>query len=120
MPTHHVWSQFIDVNYATPVAVTASLILTMFILKRFFTSIWRMIVIEPEEEAKDEGLPNFYRTVKLSDADWLISMNNYYEKTYAMKTVSKELTTRLDGNKATIKPIQGVAWYNILANLDYV
>ena len=37
-----------------------------------------------------------------------------------MKTVSKELTNRLDANKTVLKPIQGIAWYNCLANLAYV
>ena len=46
-------------------------------------------------------------------------MNEYYEKTYAMKTVSKELTTRLDANGAVTKPCQGVPWYNMLANNEY-
>jgi hypothetical protein len=119
MPSNHQWSQFFNTNYATPVAIVAACIVTAWILQKFFGGIWDMIVLTKEEPAKDEGLPNFYQTVKLSDADWLVSMNEYYESTYSMKTVSKELTTRLDANGQVTKPCQGVPWYNLLANSDY-
>ena len=36
-----------------------------------------------------------------------------------MKMVSKELTNRLDANSLVSRPIQGIAWYNIVANPDY-
>ena len=120
MPTNHTPKCFFEISYATPLAMVAIVCFTVFILKKFFGPIYRLIVLETEEKSYDEGLPNFYRTVKLSDADWLISMNEYYEKNYGMKMVSKELTGRLDAIKSATKPIQGIAWYNIVANPDYV
>lgn len=119
MPNGHVWSQFFDASFATPVAIVATLIVTAFILQKFFGGIWAWLTLKKEDPPKDEGLPNFYKTVKLKDADWLISMNDYYETTYAMSTVSKELTSRLDANGLVTKPCQGSPWYNILANNEY-
>merc|ERR1712060_230361 len=55
----------------------------------------------------------------MTDAEWMISMNSYYEQSYAMKLVSKELTGKLDANGIVVKPCQGIPWYNMLANLDY-
>ena len=79
-----------------------------------------MIVLEEDEKARDEDLPNFYSTVKLQDADWVVSMNDHYEKEYNMHMVSKELTSKLDENGVVTKPIQGTPWYNVLANATYV
>ena len=119
MPTNHTPACFLEFSYATPLAIVAGAALLAHILKKFCGPIWRLIVLETEEKKFDEGLPNFYRTVKLSDADWLISMNEYYEREYGMRMVSKELTARLDANSTVTKPIQGYAWYNMLANLEY-
>ena len=30
----------------------------------------------------DENLPNFFESVKLSDADWVVEENKYYRETY--------------------------------------
>ena len=75
MPTNHTPSCFFEVHYATPLALVAIVVFLAFLLKKFCSPIYRAVVIETEEKEYDEGLPNFYRTVKLSDADWLISMN---------------------------------------------
>lgn len=119
MPTHHDWTQFFNINYGMPVAIVASCITIAYILQKFFGGIWEWLTLKKKQVEFSEGLPNFYETVKLRDADWMISMNEYYEKTYAMKTVSKELTNRLDANGIVVKPCQGTPWYNILANADY-
>lgn len=119
MPTNHTPACFFEFGYATPLALVAGAALLAHVLKRCCGPIWRLVVLETEEKKFDEGLPNFYRTVKLSDADWLISMNQHYEREYGLRMVSKELTSRLDANKSVTKPIQGFAWYNMLANREY-
>ena len=45
MPTNHTWSQVFDVNYATPLAIVAGLIVISYILQKFFGDIWDMIVL---------------------------------------------------------------------------
>lgn len=120
MPTNHTWANFFEPSYATPVAIVAVLLLTASILRKFCSGVWEWIVLSEPEEAKDENLPNFYRTVKLMDADWIISENEYYERNYGMKAVSKELTNKLDSNSIVTKPIQGIAWYNVCANSEYI
>ena len=68
----------------------------------------------------DENLPNFFRAVKLSDADWIVEENGYYEKTYKLSFTDAAVVKRLDDWQLAKQPITGDAWYNILANPLYV
>ena len=68
----------------------------------------------------DENLPNFFESVKLSDADWVVEENKYYRETYQLKFVDQDFADRLDDTKVAKKPISGIAWYNILANPRYI
>ena len=68
----------------------------------------------------DENLPNFYRAIKLSDADWFVNESNYYMKQYAFTFANKIVVDRLDDTAVPKQPISGIAWYNVLANPSYV
>ena len=105
MPSNHTPANFLEKNYATPLALAATAVLTLFVLKRFFGGLYSKLVLAEPEKKIDEGLPNFYKTVKLQDADWLIGENTYYEENYGMKMVSKELTSRLDSNSLVTRPM---------------
>jgi hypothetical protein len=67
----------------------------------------------------DENLPNFFEAVKLRDADWIVKEAKYYQETYGIRFVRREVVERLDDWKLAKKPISGIAWYNLLANQKY-
>jgi len=64
-------------------------------------------------------LPNFFETVKLSDADWIVYENQNLRDNYGFCFMPMSVEQRLDDWKLTKRPIQGVATYNILANPLY-
>ena len=65
MPSNHTPINFLQKNYATPLALAATAVLVAFILKRFFGGLYSKLVLAEPERKIDEGLPNFYKTVKL-------------------------------------------------------
>ncbi len=67
----------------------------------------------------DENLPNFFQAVKLSDADWMVFENKNMRENYGFNFIPETVEKRLDDWQLAKKPIQGVAWYNILANPSY-
>ena len=69
--------------------------------------------------AIDENLPNFFQAVKLSDADWLVFENKNMRENYGFDFITKKVEDRLDDWQLARKPINGVAWYNLLANPYY-
>ena len=68
----------------------------------------------------DENLPNFFNAVKLADADWFVSESNYLKENYKFTFADNKVVERLDNWQLAKKPIQGVAWYTLLANPAYV
>ena len=67
----------------------------------------------------DENLPNFFEAVKLSDADWMVFENRNLRQNYGFNFIPETVEEQLDDWQLAKKPIQGVAWYNILANPIY-
>jgi hypothetical protein len=64
-------------------------------------------------------LPNFFKTVKLSDADWMVYENKNLRENYGFNMIRVDLERKLDAWEMPIKPLRGVAWYNPLANPTY-
>jgi hypothetical protein len=67
----------------------------------------------------DENLPNFFKTVKLSDADWMVHENKNLRENFGFNMIRVDLERRLDAWELPEKSLKGVAWYNILANPNY-
>jgi len=67
----------------------------------------------------DENLPNFFEAVKLSDADWMVFENMNLRENYGFQFIPTKVEQRLDDWQLAKKPINGVAWYNILASPYY-
>jgi len=67
----------------------------------------------------DENLPNFFKAVKLSEADWMVKEDKYYQNNYDMDLINDSLSDKLDDVKVAKSPIQGIHWYSILANPCY-
>ena len=65
-------------------------------------------------------MPNFFRSVKLSDADWIVKENQYLEQNYSFRFAPSKLIEEMDKVEVPKKPVQGIAWYNLMANPMYV
>lgn len=122
MSSGHGWSSVGDLDQATPLLFMALLFIVITILRAgFYDTMQRWgYSISSNVIEVDENLPNFYRAVKLSDADWIVDENGYYEKNYKLSFAEKAVVKRLDDWQLAKKPISGIAWYNVLANPSYV
>ena len=67
----------------------------------------------------DEDLPNFFKAIKLSDADWMVFENKNLREGYGFSMIKTEVEERLDDWQLPKKSIRGISWYNILANPYY-
>jgi len=122
MSSSHFWSTLADLNQATPmlmIAVAFVVIIMMRVFAYELMSSWGFTISTNVIEV-DENLPLFFKSVKLSDADWLVKEAAYLEKTYEFSFAKQSLVDRLDAWELAKKPISGIAWYNLLANPAYV
>jgi hypothetical protein len=121
MSSSHWWSTMTDFDQATPMLVLTFAFIFIVIGRVCFFS-WMQkygYVISSNEIDVDEDLPNFYEAVKLSDADWFVKENEYCKEKYRFAFANEESTGKLDNLGVPKKPIQGIAWYNLLANPAY-
>ena len=121
MPTGHDFATLGRVGQATPLLLLTGAMLLIFLAQAFFKKAlkrWGFGFSGSKIEV-DENLPNFYKAVKLSEADWLVAENAYYSDQYQMKMITEELAAKLDATAVARKPIQGIHWYRPLANPAY-
>ena len=122
MSSSHWWGTLTDLDQATPMLIISMAFVVIVIMRIFFYS-WMIkygYTISSNEIDVDEDLPNFYEAIKLSDADWFVKENEYCKKQYSFAFANEESTGKLDAIGVPKKPIQGIAWYNLLANPSYV
>ena len=67
----------------------------------------------------DEDLPNFFKSVKLSQADELVEENRNMKDNFLFDLTDPDTIERLDDTKVPKKAIQGTPWYQILSNPRY-
>ena len=67
----------------------------------------------------DEDLPNFFKSVKLSQADELIAENKNMQEVYGVNLNDPDTIEVLDATTMPRKAIQGTPWYQILSNPRY-
>lgn len=118
----HNFASLFAVTQASPVVLMVMIMFTILILQNFFKKqlkSWGFAFSAGKIEV-DENLPNFFNAIKLSESDWICKENDYYNKTYKMRFIPEELQARFDDTKTAKKPIQGIHWYNLLANPSYV
>ena len=122
MPTGHTFKTSETVAQATPLLLITGAMLTIFLANSFFKKGLKRLGFgfSGTKIEVDENLPNFYHSVKLSEADWLVQENAYYSSKYQMRMITDELATKLDATAVAKKPIQGIHWYTLLANPAYV
>ena len=56
----------------------------------------------------------------MSDADWIVKENQYLDETYKFRFAAAKLIETMDNVSVPKKPVQGIAWYNLMANPVYV
>ena len=107
MPTGHDFSTLERVCQATPLMLIAGAMLIIFLAQAFFKKTLKRygFGFSGTKIEVDENLPNFYKAVKLSEADWLVQESAYYGDKYQMKMITKELATKLDATEVAKKPI---------------
>lgn len=49
----------------------------------------------------------------------MMNESRYYREAYDMRIITTELENKLESNEHNINPIEGICWYNILANTLY-
>jgi len=122
MSSGHDLSQIAVMSQATPLFLIAMCMVVITVLRVFFYETitkWGYSISSNVIEV-DENLPNFFKAVKLSDADWLVKENNYYDEKYGIRFTGKSAIDKLDDWKVAKNPISGIAWYNVLANPVYM
>ena len=67
----------------------------------------------------DENLPQYFTSIKLRDADWLLKENKNTLEEYGFEIINEEVSKTLDNVGQPKKAIQGVPYYIILANPLY-
>ena len=121
MLSSHTFDTVGNLGPATPMLLIAVALFIIVILRRYFyeqLEEWGY-TISGQEISVDENLPNFFQAVKLSDADWMVFENKNIRENYGFSFIPKKVEETLDEWDLAKKPIQGVAWYNILANPIY-
>jgi len=111
-----------NVNQASPLFLLLIALTIIIILESYFKEYltkWGFSLSSNEIDV-DENLPDFYKAVKLSDADWMVKEQEYYVNEYNLKIVEPELAEKMDEVGRPKKAVQGIAWYNVLANPDYI
>lgn len=122
MSSAHGWSSVASMNHASPMLMIALAFIVITVLRvGFYDTMMKWgFTISTNTIEVDENLPNFFQSVKLSDADWLVKESNYLRDTYRFTFANKIVVDRLDAWEVAKKPISGIAWYNVLANPAYV
>ena len=118
--TDHVFHN-IRVDQAAPLILMGTAILIIILMQTFFKKTLRSwgFSFGGTKINVDENLPQFFTSIKLSDADWLLSENKNLKENYGFQIISDQVADILDTVGPPKKAIQGVPYYIILANPLY-
>lgn len=67
----------------------------------------------------DEDLPNFFRSIKLSQADEIVMEMDNMRQNFGFEHMDPDTVDILDATEMPVKAIQGTPWYQVISNLDY-
>jgi hypothetical protein len=67
----------------------------------------------------DEDLPNFFKSVKLAQADEFVKEYENLKKQYGVEIEDQRVMDILDTTSMPKKAMQGTPWYSILSNPSY-
>lgn len=119
MPTGHFFEY--HVTWATPTTIFAIYSVGLFVFQRIFRdhlAEWGFAMSD-HELVVDEDLPNFFKAVKLSQADEIIAENKNMMENYGFEPNDPDTIETLDATVVPKKAIQGTPWYQILSNPLY-
>lgn len=112
---------YFGVNWGTPCLYMATCAVFIIAIQKIFADYlmrWGFAMASKEIKV-DEDLPNFFKSVKLSQADELIYENENMRKNFLFNLNDPDTIARLDETKVPKKAIQGTPWYQILSNPRY-
>jgi hypothetical protein len=112
---------FFGVNWATPLLFMACCAVFIIAIQKIFADYlmkWGFAMASKDINV-DEDLPNFFKSVKLSQADEIILENENMKKNYLMCLNDPDTIHKLDETSVPKKAIQGTPWYQVLSNPKY-
>jgi hypothetical protein len=112
---------YFGVNWAAPIllmSVAATFLILIQIIFKNYLMKWGFALQSKEIEV-DEDLPNFFKTVKLAQADELISEEQNMQQKFGFSFNDGDTIQTLDATAVPKKAIQGTPWYQILSNPKY-
>ena len=98
MLTGHTFEDLYKLNHAFPLLVLALAALFLVIFRKVFSvavNKWGY-VISRQEIVVDENLPNFFRAVTMTSADWIIAENRNLREVYGFNMMQREIEDKLD------------------------
>ena len=111
MPSKHFI--YFGVNWGTPMLFMACVAVFIIAIQKIFADYlmkWGFAMASKEIKV-DEDLPNFFKSVKLSQADELIHENVNMQNNFLFNLNDPDTIARLDETKVPKKSIQGTPWY---------
>lgn len=119
MASSHVF--MVDVNWTTPILFMGAVSLFILTLQKLFQAslqIWGY-AMQAKDIKVDEDLPNFFESVKLSQADEIIIEDDNMKNNYGFVYNDGDTIATLNASKMPKKVIVGTPWYFILSNAKY-
>ena len=112
---------YLGVNWAAPVLLMCAASIFLIIVQKVFADYlmkWGFALSDQEIEV-DEDLPNFFKSVKLSQADEIIAEESNMKANFGFSFNDGDTIETLDATCVPKKAIQGTPWYQILSNPKY-
>jgi len=116
MHSHHTVD--FKVNWATPALFMAGAAIGILAIQKVFANYlmkWGFTMASQDIKV-DEDLPNFFKSVKLTQADELILENTNMQDNFGLNLNDPDTIATLDTTTMPKKAIQGTPWYQILSN----
>lgn len=109
------------VNWASPVALMSLAAVFLIVMQKVFhaqLTRWGF-TLQAKEIKVDEDLPSFFTTIKLSQADEILSEEVNMSENFGFSFNDGDTIQALRNSKNPKKAIQGTPWYQILSNPKY-
>lgn len=111
----------LGVNWASPVLLLCMASIFLIAIQKIFADYlmkWGF-ALQSKEIQVDEDLPNFFKSVKLSQADELVLENENMQNNYDLCINDPDTVNTLNETCIPKKAIQGTPWYQVLSNPKY-
>jgi hypothetical protein len=119
MMSHH--QLYLGVNWAAPILLFCFSSIFLMVLQKIFSEQlqrWGFALQEKDIEV-DEDLPNFFKSIKLSQANEVCAEENNMKENYGFSYNDGDTIDCLEDSKIPKKAIQGTPWYQALSNPKY-